>query len=390
MKKLIFVVVLLTALPALAKDFEMVSGPISGSAAIENGNVKLAREQALQDAMRQALVAGAGAVIDAVSVVEGGTLVQDRIFVHANGYIKDYQIGTDRAEDGVYNISLSAIKVGLGDLTADMAKIHAMLQERGHPRLYALVREQAVEAVNGEMGKGHPAEVMGQINQSLVVHRLESQMTTVGWIFVDPEVASGKVHVENALTTDLAGLNGRDFVTTGADYVILGSVTARPVGQSEMGTPIEVRAIIKIKATDTGETMASVEYSKLRPCVAGYVSCSRVALEEAGDEVAKALSGQVLKTWNSKSNGVGSLHVNVAVADYDVLQALEDQIQKSVANVKSVNEVSFNDGRADLAVMLAGTNSKQLANALNNKSVKGTTIKVTRVTEHGVEVKLVK
>jgi hypothetical protein len=87
---------------------------------------------------------------------------------------------------------------------------------------------------------------------------------------------------------------------------------------------------------------------------------------------------------------VGNLHVLASVADYDGLQAFEEQIQKGVANVKSVDEVSFNDGKADLSVMLAGTNPKQLANSINNKSVKGTTVKVTRVTTNTVEVKLVK
>jgi len=390
-KLLIAAACLFTALPALAAtDIAVVPGPVLGEAAVENGNTKVAREAALHNAMRDALQRGAGAVIDSASLVEGGTLVQDRIFVHANGYIKSYDIGTDGVEDGVYNVSISNVHVGLGDLSKDMAAVHAMLMQHAHPRLYMLIREQSIESTGSGSGKD-PAP-LASLSQGITEQRIASQLAAVGWHIVDPEVASGKVHVENALTTDLAGMNGRDFATTGAEFVALGSVVVRPMsaGEGSMGArSVELRAVIKIKATDTGETVASVEDSKTVPGI-DYVTSARKALEQAGDEVTAALSKQVLENWRKRDNGVGQLHLHVAVADYEILQALEAQIQKGVANVKGVDEVSFNDGKADLAVSVAGTNSKQLAGSLSNKSVKGMQIKVTKVTANTVEVKLVK
>jgi hypothetical protein len=370
-----------------------------GSAAIVNGNKKLAHDQAFNEAMRDALVKGAGATIDTASIVEGGTLVQDRIYSHASGYIKSYnmtQDGPDSDDPEVWKVALHDVKIGRGDLTKDMEAIHAMLLGRAHPRLYVLVREQSLETAIGGAKGGKEPPALVQVNQGISLERFESQLTAVGWHFVDPEVASGKVHVENAMTSDLSSLNGRDFSTTGADYVVLGSVVVRPVQGMEkpgMGTDdiksVELRAVVKIKATDTGETVASVEYSKAKSNL-NAASIARVALEEAGDAIAAELSGKVLQRWQKNDTGVGSVHLLVSVADYDVLQAFEEQVQKGVANVKDVKEMSFNDGKADLSVMMQGTSSKQLAGSLSGKSVKGMQIKVSKVTEHTVEVKLVK
>jgi hypothetical protein len=63
-------------------------------------------------------------------------------------------------------------------------------------------------------------------------------------------------------------------------------------------------------------------------------------------------------------------------------------LKNNVSGVKSVDEVSFNDGKADISVVTAGANTKQLAGALSNKSVKGLNVKVTKVTANTLEVKL--
>lgn len=395
----------LTGAPLLAHADSAVTevcnaGPCSGEAAIENGNKKLAREQALEAALRDALVKGAGAELDSATETEGGTLLQDRIFMHANGYVKGYQLEDDREDDGTWVVKISHVKVGTGDLSRDVQAVKAEIARQGHPRLYALIREQSIESVTGDNPTAAPkdkkaAEVTpAALGQGVVQEALVSHLRPLGWKFVDPEVASGKVHVENALTTDLQNLNGRDFATTGADYVILGSVVVRPEKAGGMTgnalSTVLVRTVLYVKSTDTGDTVASVEKTSPVSSALSLNEAASKAMEQAGSELAEALQKQVLETWRANRNGVGKVMLSVAVADYDVLQAFEEQLQKGVANVKAVDEVSYNDGKAEIAVSMAGTSPKQLAGSLSHKSVKGMQVKVTRVTTNTVEVKLVK
>ena len=233
---------------------------------------------------------------------------------------------------------------------------------------------------------------MAQLSQGIVEEGLISKMRPIGWQFVDPQIASGKVHVENAMTTDLGNLNGKDFALTGADYVILGSVVVRPLegAQQYNVTTVQLRTVLYVKATYTGDTIASLEKSENVASTGSLIETSTKAMEKASDELAETLQKQVLETWRKQRNGVGKVTLTVAVADYDTLQAFEEQLQKGVANVKSVDEVSFNDGKAEISVGLQGTSPKQLAGSLSNKSIKGMQVKVTKVTTNTVEVKLVR
>ncbi|MBS2029206.1 MAG: hypothetical protein JST54_14990 [Deltaproteobacteria bacterium] len=396
MKTLLIAASLFAATSAFAADGSFTKvDKAEGSAAIENGNTKLAHQQALDAAIRDALVKGAGAQLDSVTMTEGAELVRDTIFVHANGYVKSYSVAEDaQQQDGTWLVRLQDVVVGTGDLSKDAAAVRAELIRRGHPRLYALIREQAVETISGknpgEKEKAGSA-TLAQLSQGVVEQGLISHMTPIGWQFVDPQVASGKVHVENAMTTDLGNLNGKDFALTGADYVILGSVIARPVEGGAFGvSTVQLRTVLYVKATDTGETVASVEKSENVASTFSINDASTKAMEKAGAELAEALQKQVLELWRKQRGGVGKVVLTVAVADYDTLQAFEEQLSKGVANVKSVDEVSFNDGRAELSVGLAGTSPKQLAGSLSSKSVKGMQVKVTKVTTNTVEVKLVR
>ncbi len=395
MKHILAAALLLVASAAGADEgFKRLQGTIKGQAAVNNGDRAAARQAALDQAMRDACIQGSGATIDSATLIEGSTQLSDKIFSHANGYIKSFTASPDTPDsvsDGIYTVELSDVMVGTAELSKDVAAIKAMLASKGHPRIYTLIREQSLEEVKGTGSKDKPASV-ASLSQGIVEEALVSQMRPLGWKFVDPEVASGKVHVQNAVTTDLGSLNGRDFATTGADYVILGSVIVRPqeANASMKGSVfvVQLRTVLYVKSTDTGDTVASVEKTDTVPNVVSEEAAASKALEKAGGEIAEALSKQVLETWRARAMGTGDIHLLVAVADYDALNAFEEVMKNSVSGVKSVDEVSYNDGKADLSVVTAGANTKQLAGAISNKSVKGLNVKVTKVTANTLEVKL--
>jgi hypothetical protein len=394
MKRLLAAALLLAAPAARAEggDFKKLE-KISGSAAIVNNDKALAHQQALDQALREAVGQVAGVTLDSATLTEGSTLVQDKIFAHANGYVKSYNTDVDKDQgDGTWLVQLSDLVVGTGDLSKDVMAVKSTIAAMAHPRLYTLIREQVLEDLKGN-AKDKPSGV-AQLSQGIVEEGLVSHLLPLGWKFVDPQVASGKVHVENALTTDLSGLNGRDFATTGADYVILGSVIVRPSDATERGTAlanvgfVELRSVLYVKSTDTGDVVASVTKTETVNSVMSQQAAATKALTKAGEELSEALQKQVLETYRKRSMGTGDIHLMVAVADYDALQAFEGVLKDGVSNVKAVDEVSYTDGKADLSVKFAGSNSKQLAGSLSNKTVKGLTVKVTKVTANTVEVKL--
>lgn len=396
----------LMAGPARAQSVATIK-TATGEAAIENGNSKQAFQNALDAALRRAVEMGAGVELDAATVVEGGVLLQDKVFSHATGYVKSYEVESREEESGVAKVTLRDVVVGKSELERDLQAVKATIASQAHPRLYVLLREQALDPISttGKEVKGGPVI---QVQQGLMGQRIQTSLSRLGWKFVDPEVASGKVRVENVATSDLASLNARDFAVAGADYVVVGNVVVRPIVDSDaasakMGVvsyPVQVNALINIKATDTGETIASISETVVLPkfgskiererfISADFASSSTKAVGVVAETVVEALTKQTLEFFRKRTMGTDSFHVMVNVADYDAYTALVELIGK-VQNVKDSSDVKFEEGKGDIQVKLLGGSTKALAGSLSGKTVKGYQIKVTKVTPNLVEVKLAK
>ncbi len=408
MKRIFPVVLLLLSASAWAdKDFTTVSSA-KGQAAIENNNKPAARQQALDQALRDALSRGAGTVIDSATVVEGNTLGMDKIFSHANGYIKHYDVANESAEDGIYTVELSNVVVGTADLSKDVAAIRAHIAAQGHPRIMLMISEQSIEEaaprgwwVQGQQNvPGKEVHSAASISSGVVEQSIISHLSPLGWKFIDPQVASEKIKVAASAVTDFNNQQAREYgKMTGAEYVVLGSVLVRPEEQaSGLLTDlrqVNIRMNLRAVKTDNGEVVATASENRAFPNIedkivtASISDSSAKGMEKFAQVIAEALQKQVLEDFRRKMTGDANYHMAVSVADYDVLSAFEDVLKASVANVKSVDEVSFSDGKADLSLMFTGS-TKNLAGSLSNKSVKGYNVKVTKVTPNTLEVKLAK
>ena len=137
-KKGIFLFVLWISCTSLSQAAHEVVIETTGIAA---GHTLKARDEAINRAMRSAIEQGVGSVIDSETMVQNYQLLDDQVYSHVKGYIKDYEIiNEEQVPDNTTRITIRA-NVALGLLEKDIKALKITWKRRGNPRTMFLFTE---------------------------------------------------------------------------------------------------------------------------------------------------------------------------------------------------------------------------------------------------------
>ena len=214
------------------------------------GDQKTAREQALADALREAVRKGTGVDVLASSGVSNFALDFDRILSSAFGHVKSYEVISSRlGQDQIYTVKIRAdVEKGTPDAKNTLA-LRELMQRKGAPRVAVRIRERLPES-NG--------------NASLQ-HVLEDAAKGMQFLVVDP--------------------------ASRADFVIEGEVVMKYLGRETLhGRPPQhsfaAAGTIRAVRGDTGEVIA-VDNLSGKNSVGGTAFAKEDAAREALDLVAR-------------------------------------------------------------------------------------------------------
>jgi len=244
MKKLTFS---LCAMVFLAAQTQALQVEAEGRAA---GDQKTAREQALADALREAVRKGTGVNVLASSGVSNFALDFDRIMSSAFGHVKNYEvISSGLGGDQFYRVKVRAdVEKGSPDSTNALALRELMIR-KGAPRVAIRIRERLPESDG---------------NASLQ-HVLEESARDLQFFVVDPSSA--------------------------ADFIIEGDISMKYLGRETLnGSPPQhtfaAMGALRAVRCDTGEIMAVDNLTGKDP-VGGTAFAKEASVREAINRVAR-------------------------------------------------------------------------------------------------------
>jgi hypothetical protein len=352
------------------------------------GDALAAKEQAKDDALRNCVQQVATTIVTAASEADQAQLLSDKIYSHSVGYVRKFQVLDDR-QDGNTWVTKLRCEVSEAKLDEDMMAFGIAYRRAGMPRVFVLVAEQAINATQATgwwQGGGNTADL--RVMENAFMDRMEKS----GFTFVDPEVLQGKVKLE-AIGADPNLQQAREIgVKTGAELVVVGRAIAKPLGEMKLDNGTFYSAVANVSArvvrTDTGEIVATAEFTGTAGRGFEQTTAGRNAFSEAGHQLARDLFAKVGRVWTREQSGARRIAMGVSgVDDYARLAAFKNVLVQSVRGVKDVQERSMDGGRAELDVMVTGT-SQSFATDLATRKLPGFTVKVKKVTQGQVEVEL--
>src|SRR3954467_13407709 len=115
-----FGVLFASALALAGEQPEFITKEVTGEAAIVKGDKIKAKEDAKQQALREAVAQVAGVLVTGDTLTRNNQLVRHTIFAKSEGYIHKYDITSEKEEAGVMKVSVKA-EVGTKALDQDLA-----------------------------------------------------------------------------------------------------------------------------------------------------------------------------------------------------------------------------------------------------------------------------
>jgi hypothetical protein len=337
-----------------------------GAATILGNRVEIAREKALDSALRSAVEKVAGVMVSSTTEVENFAVKMDRILSESKGFISSYRIVSERRQQDQLELVVEA-EVGRERLKDRLEAVQLIIARKEKPRLMLLFADQAQKDAIAEaamarffLGRGF----------KLVDGRTLRQERGAG-IASDPKTL------------------GRLAGQVGAEVVILAAVEATGSSFSVAGVEMhsnKVTVSAKVLNADTGEVVATDSQSGSSPGMQGDI---RKITEAAAEKLARQMLDEVLEKWSAELVNRASVKLIVTgLESYEELHGFKDLLARGVKGFQELQQRSYQRGEAELDVELRG-NSQSLADDLSALTLHKKKVTILGITANRVEAGLI-
>jgi hypothetical protein len=308
----------------------------------------------LANALRQAVEQSVGAMIQSETVTENYTLLSDKIYSRASGYVERYEVTKEGREADVYSVEIKAW-VAQKALADDAQAVLSVLRAKDAPRVLLMVAEQNVNQGNASFWWG---DKTFSANLDVVENQMIDVLGQKGVRFVDRQALQGKIQVDAALSqaapSDLAikSFAGR----TGAEYVIVGRAVATDGGPILGSKMHSVRANISMRVIELANG-SIVSTSTLVDSVGHIdpVSGGTKALKKVASRAADDLLAKLLKHWESELGGITKISLEVSNVKFAQVRKFIKTLGQDVQGVEAVHQRSFQKGTVAIDIDLKGS-----------------------------------
>ena len=299
------VLVVVSMLSAAASAQEAMPGPQSviavGRAA---GTSLLAKDEALQDAKRQAVAQACGQFIDAGTKVDNYEVVRDRIMSQALGYITRYNVRREWEEDGVTHCEIIAY-IKMTELEHDWRAAFSQLREdEDNPRTMIVITQ------DNDVTDHIPPKLGGACQTKLERHFLARGVRLIRKDIVEQtrDRDAGLADMKN----NLPKLAAR-AASFNADMLVYGDAESVPQG------PINLNGInvyrwkislnLTVVHTDSGQILASDQYTMSKYYTTNGAVCDEKAFSELANEIADKVLKDVFDAWTKRATSHRTVQV---------------------------------------------------------------------------------
>ena len=144
-RRILPVIILLTAFFILPAEIQAaVIG--KGQAKIFNNNEGSARNQALRNALRDAVKQGVGVILDSNTIVKNWTVIQDEVYSSARGFVKQYTVMKDNKVGDTWYIEINA-EVATSQIKDKLSELRILHKKMGNKRLMIIYHPEHPDAL---------------------------------------------------------------------------------------------------------------------------------------------------------------------------------------------------------------------------------------------------
>ncbi len=312
-----------------------------GVGSIRNGLIGKAKDDALQDAKRNAVQQVLGSYLSSRTDIKDGEFLGSEISSKAEGFIETYEIVKAGAVSAIeYQVSIKA-KVNRAKIEKT---IEDVLASMGKPVMIAIINEK----LDGQKNISR---------QTIAGTEIESQLIDKGFSFVDKSTVERILQQErNTIASALQG-NLQSAASLGwnakAEIILIGEAVVKNAGMIEGVEMFSMQADVSVRAVDvnTGQVLASYQEHAASPHINKRSGATK-AIQIAVKKITQKIVDRLMKAWDP--NKGKTVNLLVLGLNYEQLRKFDDQLKSRVRGVKAVNRKGTEGKFAKLHVEFLG------------------------------------
>lgn len=367
-----------------AQSQEVIEVEAIGDGSIIANDLAKARDDAIQDALRNAVEQTVGMLISSETITQNFMTIDDKIYSRSTGYVHKYDITSEGKENEfVYRVKIKAI-VKKGMIIDDLAAIGLLLRRKNLPRVMVIIQENNLSTKSG---------TVIDMNLNTSETKLMEIMMEKGFTFVDMEAVKMKIDRTTALAAisgdvDAAKNLGLMF---GAEIVILGkAVSSVATGMEKMlGNMKSCQADITLRVIDVSNGEIIAVGSQHGSAVhIDEITGGNEAIKKATELAAKDIMGKILKRWQSDVQGSNKIEMVVyGFKTFNDVYTFKNEFSSYLRGIKGIYSHGFQGGNAVFTVECEGSSESMLLE-LTNKGLPSFNIEIKEQSPGKVTLKV--
>lgn len=355
-----------------------------GVATIFNDDKGLARDQAVNDALRKAVEQALGTFVQASTLTQNYMLVEDNILSWTNGYVQSYQITNEGTVDlSTYEVTVQAV-VQLSDLKSDWESVQNLINRMGNPRLMFMITEQNIgESTNW-------ANYLS-VDMNMTETTLLNKFIENGFECVDPATVRQNLKQDQAAAilqgdTKLAATIAKKL---GAEVIITGKAVAKVATGINLGGMKSCQANItaRVIKADVATVIATGSQHAAYPHI-DEVTGGMEAIKKAANKLSDELISQITKKWRDEFYNATTVKLEVkGFTSFSQLNNFNNTLKYFVRGIKDIYTRQVSDDIAELDVKITG-NANQMARELERKDLDKFQAKIIGLTMNKITVQI--
>jgi hypothetical protein len=373
-------------IPAFGQQAQTITA--EGVGAVFGNDRAIARDQAIQDALRKAVEQAVGTLVSSETMVQNFQTLNDRIYTQTQGYIQNYRVLSETPGSNIHTVTIQAT-VAIGDLEKDLQALGFLLGQVGKPRIMILVAEQQIgrDSFNYWWGPGRGAQANLNVAENTIMDRFREK----GFDIVDPQAQAGSIKVPPAL--QVVDLSNQNAITLGkqvdAEIVIIGKALARSVG-SIAGT--------SMKSIQANISMRAIQIDNARVLSSGNENAAAVhidevtggaeAIKKASVKISDKMMDDILKNFQNRVGATTTVSLVVfGLAGADDIRKFKNSVLGQVRGVEGIHERSFSENMVKIDVDVRGS-AQSISQDMSRKTFPDFAVKVIRSTWNTLEIQV--
>ena len=355
-----------------------------GVAGIFSNDIGLARDQAIDDALRKAVEQTLGTFVQSSTIVENNMLVEDNILSWSNGYVRKHNVVREgKADAQTYEVTVQA-EVEMANLRNDWDGLQNLLNKMGNPRVMFMIDEKNI---GDSRNRYHYLSVDINITENTLLNKFLEN----GFECVDPATVRENLQQDQAIAvlqgnTKMAAAIAKKL---GAEVVVTGKTITKVAtgfnlgGMKSCQANITARVIKADIATIIATGTAHAAYPHIDEVTGGTE-----AIKKATNKLSGELLNKITQKWKDEFYKSTTVKVVIhGIKSFTQVNDFKNTVKYLIRGVKDIYNRNIAGSMAELDVKLTG-NANQLARELEKKDLDKFEVKILGLTMNKVTLQL--